>query len=188
MLPHADDADVFGDDLALFTSRPVALLPALESIGDEAVADDPAAAMRQQVWSGSLPLWRDTAIKNPASSTAAAGLAEALLEAGRATEAEPWIRRAIALEGRPTGDRLVTLALVLDAQGRAAEAGAAAAQAIEADPRFADPPARVAVLAMERPVAAAFADLLRRSAAAGRAPGKTAPAGPRFPAKPYFEP
>ena len=129
-----------------------------------------ASAMRQQVWSGSLPLWRDTAIKNPASSTAAAGLAEALLEAGRATEAEPWIRRAIALEGRPTGDRLVTLALVLDMQGRAAEAGAAAAQAIEADPRLADPPARVAALAMERPVAAAFADLLRRSAAAGRPP------------------
>ena len=44
VLPHADEADAFCDDLALFTTRPVALLPALESLDDESLADDPAAA------------------------------------------------------------------------------------------------------------------------------------------------
>jgi tetratricopeptide (TPR) repeat protein len=122
-----------------------------------------ACVLRQQVWSGSLPLWRDTAAKNPGSSTAAAGLAEALLEAGRPAEAEPWIRRAIALEGHASGDRIVTLALVLDGQGRTAEACAAAERALETDPRLANPSTRVVAITMERPVAEAFADLLRHA-------------------------
>ena len=46
VLPHADEADAFADDLALFTTRPVALLPALESLDDESPADDPASAER----------------------------------------------------------------------------------------------------------------------------------------------
>ncbi len=46
VLPHADEADAFCDDLALFTTKPVALLPALESLDDESLADDPAAAAR----------------------------------------------------------------------------------------------------------------------------------------------
>ncbi|NCA10913.1 hypothetical protein EBR56_03750, partial [bacterium] len=49
VLPHADEADAFADDLALFTSRPVALLPALESLDDESLADDPASAERLAV-------------------------------------------------------------------------------------------------------------------------------------------
>ena len=48
VLPHALDAEVFADDLALFTPLPLALLPALETfaVGDETPADDPAAAGR----------------------------------------------------------------------------------------------------------------------------------------------
>ncbi len=48
VLPHAVDAEVFVDDLALFTNLPVAHLPALENfaVDDEPVADDPAAAGR----------------------------------------------------------------------------------------------------------------------------------------------
>ncbi|MFM8433743.1 MAG: hypothetical protein ACKOBP_00145, partial [Planctomycetia bacterium] len=46
VLPHADEADAFADDLALFTTRLVALLPALESLDDESLADDPASAER----------------------------------------------------------------------------------------------------------------------------------------------
>ncbi len=48
VLPHAVDAEVFVDDLDLFTTLPVALLPALESfaIEGESPADDPAAAAR----------------------------------------------------------------------------------------------------------------------------------------------
>ena len=46
VLPHADEADAFADDLALFTTRPTALLPALESLDDESLADDPASAAR----------------------------------------------------------------------------------------------------------------------------------------------
>ena len=46
VLPHADEADAFADDLALFTTRAVALLPALESLDDESLADDPASAER----------------------------------------------------------------------------------------------------------------------------------------------
>ncbi|MEI8229301.1 MAG: CarD family transcriptional regulator, partial [Planctomycetota bacterium] len=46
VLPHAADADSFLDDVALFTDRPVALLPAIESLDNESAADDPAAAAR----------------------------------------------------------------------------------------------------------------------------------------------
>jgi hypothetical protein len=44
---------------------------------------------------------------------------------------------------------LVTLALALEASGRAAEAEAMVAKAVEIDARLADPDARVAALAME---------------------------------------
>lgn len=122
-----------------------------------------ASVLRQEVWISSLALWGDTVAKNPGSGTAAAGLAEALLEAGRPAEAEPWILRAIALEGSPAADRLVTLALVLDRQGRSAEAEAAALRAIQIDPRFAAPAGRVTAPAMEKPAAEAFATILRRA-------------------------
>ena len=46
VLPHAADADSFLDDVALFTDRPVSLLPAIESLDNESAADDPAAAAR----------------------------------------------------------------------------------------------------------------------------------------------
>ncbi len=48
VLPHAVDAEVFVDDLALFTTLAVAHLPALESFAhnDEPAPDDPAAAGR----------------------------------------------------------------------------------------------------------------------------------------------
>ena len=121
-----------------------------------------ACVARQRVWTGSIPLWQDTVRKNPASALAAAGLADAMLEAGRLTDAEGAIRHALVLDGKPEGDHLATLALVLDRQGRAAEAAAVIAQAIDADPRLADPAARVAALAMERPTAEALDDLLRR--------------------------
>ena len=130
-----------------------------------------ACEARQRVWCGAIALWRDTAEKNPASSLAAGGLADALLEAGRLTEAEASIRRAIALSGEPQGDRLATLALVLDRQGRPAEAAEALGRAIAADPRLADPASRVAALAMERPVAEALDELLRR----GRRPANGPP-------------
>ncbi|MFM7249252.1 MAG: transcription-repair coupling factor [Planctomycetaceae bacterium] len=52
VLPHGADAEVFCDDLALFSALPVAHLPALEAfaVGDDAPpADDPAAAGRLAV-------------------------------------------------------------------------------------------------------------------------------------------
>jgi hypothetical protein len=45
------------------------------------------------------------------------------------------------------------LALILDGQGRTAEAFAALDKAMETDPKLADPDSRVAVMAMERPYA-----------------------------------
>jgi len=52
VLPHGADAEVFCDDLALFSALPVAHLPALEAfaVGDDAPpADDPATAGRLAV-------------------------------------------------------------------------------------------------------------------------------------------
>ena len=51
VVPHAVDADIFADDLALFTSLGVDVLPALESIDDlsadtETLINDPAEAKR----------------------------------------------------------------------------------------------------------------------------------------------
>ena len=82
--------------------------------------------------------------------TAASGLGEALREAGRLPEAERAIREAIRLSDGKRGDAWATLALILDAQGRTADADAALDRAIEVDPKLADPEARVAALAMER--------------------------------------
>ena len=113
---------------------------------------------RQKVWANPLALWTDTFRKNPATYTAASGLAEALREAGRLTEAEQLARRAIELSGGGRGDPWATLALILDDQGRESEAFAALDKAIEVDAKLADPDARVAALAMERP----YADALQR--------------------------
>jgi tetratricopeptide (TPR) repeat protein len=113
---------------------------------------------RAKVWSDQLALWTDTFRKNPVAFTGASGLAEALREAGRLTEAEQVARRAIQLSEGRRGDPWATLALILDEQGRPAEAFAALDKAMSLDPKLGDPDARVAVMAMERP----YADDLKR--------------------------
>ena len=85
--------------------------------------------------------------------TAASGLGEALREAGRLTEAEKATREAIRLSDEKRGDTWAMLALILDGQGRKAEAQTALAKAIEVDPKLTDPDARVRALAMERNMA-----------------------------------
>jgi len=115
---------------------------------------------RQRVWASSLALWEDSCRKNPTSFTNAAGLGEALREAGRLTEAEQTTRYAIQLSNGERGDIWATLALILDEQGRPTEAAEAVAKAIEIDPRLTDPDARVEALAMERPMAESLKRLL----------------------------
>ena len=119
-----------------------------------------ACTARQRVWAGSLPLWQDTFAKNPAAYTAASGLAGALWEAGQLVEAERAARIAIERCAGREGDAWATLAVVLDDQGRAAEAAEALDKALDVDPRLARPADRVAVMAMERPFAAALERLL----------------------------
>ena len=109
-----------------------------------------------------MPLWQDTFAKNPAAYTAAAGLAGALWEAGQLVEAERAARIAIERCAGREGDAWATLALVLDAQGRTAEADEALEKALAAEPRLARPADRVAVMAMERAFAAALERLLER--------------------------
>jgi hypothetical protein len=121
-----------------------------------------ACMERQKVWGDSLSLWEDAYRKNPPAFSAAAGLGEALYAAGRLTEAEAVTREAIRLSGGSRGDIWSTLALILDDQGRAAEAAEAIDKAIEIDPRQADPDGRVAVLALERDTADAMKKLLGR--------------------------
>jgi tetratricopeptide (TPR) repeat protein len=121
-----------------------------------------ACIERQKVWAKPLALWEDTFRKNPVAYTAASGLAESLREAGRLTEAERAAREAIRLSEEKRGDALATLALILDGQGREAEALEAAGKAVEVDPKLADPEGRVRVLAMERHVAEEWGRLLGR--------------------------
>ena len=115
---------------------------------------------RQKVWADSLALWEDSYRKNPASFTNAAGLGEALYEAGRLPEAEQFTRVAIRLSNGERGDTWATLALILDAQGRRAEAIAALEKALKIDPRLSDPDTKVRSLAMERPMAVDLQRLL----------------------------
>jgi tetratricopeptide (TPR) repeat protein len=117
---------------------------------------------RQKVWEKPLALWEDTFRKNPVAYTAASGLAESLREAGRLPEAERAAREAIRLSEEKRGDAWATLALILDGQGREAEALEAAGKAVEVDPKLADPEGRVRVLAMERHVAEEWGRLLRK--------------------------
>jgi len=121
-----------------------------------------ACVERQKAWANPLNLWEDAFRKNPAAYTAASGLGEALREAGRLPEAERATREAIRLSGEKRGDAWATLALILDAQGRTDEAVAAMEKALEADPKLADPAARVKALAMERGYAEEWGRLLRR--------------------------
>lgn len=113
---------------------------------------------RQKVWANPLALWTDTFRKNPAASTAASGLAEALREVGRLKEAESAARRSIELSEGKRGDTWATLALVLEGQGRTAEAFKALDKALGVQPQLADPDGRVSVMAMERQ----FADDLKK--------------------------
>ena len=117
-----------------------------------------ACVERQKVWATSLALWEDTYRKNPAAYTAAFGLGEALREVGRLPEAEKAMREAIRLSKEQRGDAWAMLSLILDDQGREAEARETLQKAIQVDPKLADPEGRVRALAMELPVAA---DLLR---------------------------
>jgi tetratricopeptide (TPR) repeat protein len=117
---------------------------------------------RAKVWSSQLSLWTDTFRKNPAAFTGASGLAEALRETGRLTEAEQAARRAIQLSEGQRGDAWATLALILDAQGRMVEAFEALDKAVTLEPKLGDPDGRVAVMAMERPYAEDLKRLLAR--------------------------
>ncbi|NBW97377.1 MAG: hypothetical protein EBR28_11780 [Planctomycetia bacterium] len=119
-----------------------------------------ACVERQTVWATPLALWEDTFRKNPVAYTPASGLADALREVGRLPEAERAAREAIRLSDGERGDPWVTLALILDAQGRETEAFEAAGKALEVQPSLADPDARVRALAMERQVAEAWGRLL----------------------------
>lgn len=121
-----------------------------------------ACVERQKVWANPLALWEDTFLKNPTAYTAASGLGESLREVGRLTEAEQATREAIRLSEGKRGDSWAALALILDAQGREAEAFEAAGRAIEVQPSLADPAARVRALAMERKVADEWGRLLGR--------------------------
>jgi hypothetical protein len=121
-----------------------------------------AAMQRQRVWHDPVALWQDAARKNPAAFTPASGLGDALREVGRLREAEAATRGALQLCDGKRGDAWATLALILDKQGRTAEATEALAKALEVDPRLFDPPARVAVLAMDQSTADALVDMLRR--------------------------
>jgi tetratricopeptide (TPR) repeat protein len=114
------------------------------------------------VWHDPVALWQDAARKNPAAFTPASGLGDALREVGRLREAEAATRGALQLCDGKRGDAWATLALILDKQGRTAEATEALAKALEVDPRLFDPPARVAVLAMDQSTADALVDMLRR--------------------------
>jgi Flp pilus assembly protein TadD len=126
-----------------------------------------ACMERQKVWATPLALWEDTYRKNPVAYTAASGLGEALREAGRLTEAEKATREAIRLSDEKRGDTWALLALILDGQGRKAEAQTALAKAIEVDPKLADPDARVRALAMERNIAEELKRLLKTAPLSG---------------------
>jgi hypothetical protein len=130
-----------------------------------------ACIERQRVWASPLALWQDTAAKNPASYTAAQGLAGALEDAGRCVEAEAAAHAALRLCDGGRGECWAALALALDCQGRPAEADAALAKALEIEPRLGDPLQRVAVLALEVDTAEALLKLLSRQTPPPSPPG-----------------
>jgi len=129
-----------------------------------------ACVERQKVWADPVALWVDTYRKNPVSFTAATGLGEALREVGRLDGAEQATREAIRLSEGSRGDSWATLALILDSQGRVAEAKTMLAKAFEVDPRLHHPDARVEALAMERATADELKVLMEK---VGLAPAAT---------------
>ena len=121
-----------------------------------------ACIQRQQVWKNPLALWEDTVRKIPMSYTAMSGYGYALFQAGRLSEAEQAAREAIRLSEETRGDPWVTLAVILDAQGRTGEARKAVEKALELDPTLAAPGQRVGTLARERSTSYAWGWVLER--------------------------
>jgi len=115
---------------------------------------------RQSVWHDPVALWEDTLRKEPTSFSAAWGLGEALLDAGRPAEAERAARLAVKLSGGQDGGAWATLAVIVAERGRMEEARDHLARALAADPLLADPDDRVASLTMERPWAERLKKLL----------------------------
>ena len=115
---------------------------------------------RQAVWHDPVALWEDTLRKEPTSFSAAWGLGEALLDAGRPAEAERAARLAVKLSGGHDGGAWATLAVIVAERGRMEEARDHLARALAADPLLADPDDRVASLTMERPWAERLKKLL----------------------------
>lgn len=117
---------------------------------------------RQQVWRSSLALWESTARLNPQSALAALGLAEALLESGRAAESRGAALASIRLSGEGWADPWVALTLAYDRLGEEGLAQQALGRALALDERLADPERCVARLAMHRHQASALSALLAR--------------------------
>jgi tetratricopeptide (TPR) repeat protein len=80
-----------------------------------------AAHARNRVWSGSIPLWEDTARKSPHKRRPRFQLAFAYYEAARCGEAAREFAQTATIEP-PDYELLVDWALALDCQGRAGEA------------------------------------------------------------------
>lgn len=82
-------------------------------------------------------LWADTVIKRPNNSRALANLAVILSGQGRTAEAEPYLRRALAI--RPDyPEALSALGAVLAMQGRTDDALPLFARAVVIEPKYAD--------------------------------------------------
>jgi cytochrome c-type biogenesis protein CcmH/NrfG len=88
---------------------------------------------RNTVWTNALTLWSDTVAKSPGKARPHLLLGEALVRAGRRTEAERELRRAVDIDpGYPAGR--TSLATFLQRSGRSAEAESQYREVLRLDP------------------------------------------------------
>jgi len=137
----------------------------------------PFTLQREKVWSNDLVLWQDTLDRNPASLPARINLPEALLKAGRPTEAkqqsEATLRTPYATEPWAWAD----YALELNRLGDTTGAALAARRAIELKPDIIDAAKMIRTLQCSKDIAFEFAQLAASlpDHSRERAPDQSAP-------------
>ncbi len=125
---------------------------------------------QQKVWHNDLSLWQDTVKKNPMSYSAHNNLGSALINAGRPADALRALQQSVKVTQGKNADTWAQMAVLLDEQGRTAEADDAFAKAVALDKRFLDADLLISALMWEPPRAEKWRLVLARNRPA-TAPG-----------------
>ncbi len=127
---------------------------------------------QQKVWHDDLSLWQDTTKKNPGSYSAFNNLGSALINAGKPNEALRALQYSVKVTKGAHPDTWAQIAVLLNEQGRTAEADDAYRKAVALDARLTQPDLLIRALMWEPPRVAKWQVILARNKTAAATPDK----------------